>query len=503
MPASAWIEDHEASTPAWRGGEAPSRPRYALTDFVALLWRERLVMISVFVVIAALGLCAALLMKTAYPARSSLLIRLGEEYVYEPRVGDAGRGVTPDPDQVIQAEVEILSSAQLKERVIQKLGIGRLLPGSGATYDRATTADQEKLMGQAVSAMEKSLKISSAPGTPVVRLEYDDTDAANAALVLNTLLDQYLIYRRTILLDPTTPLETQRRAFETRLEQADEAYQNFLGSNNIGDFESEKSSLGQLQTQLQQQKYTADEQLLQRKARLDALNAQAAQITPEIAIYHDVDHTAQDKLTDLKVQRAQLLGRYRPDAAPVKTLDVQIAEMERSIADGKVQGDGARRLGVNPVFQSLQSDRISLTAEVAALQQSTQTLEDQISQVTDRQLRLDALEPQYEGLTRDRDVLSSNVKDFTVKEQQTQASDAIARQGNDNISVVERAVTPVAGKSLKKPVAILGVLLGGFTALCIGLLRIFMRDGFPTSASASRTLELPVLAQVRMKAARV
>ena len=250
------------------------------------------------------------------------------------------------------------------------------------------------------------------------------------------------------------------------------------------------------------QKYTADEQLLQRKARLDALNGQSAQIAPEIAIYHDVDHTAQDKLIDLKVQRAQLLGRYRSDAAPVKTMDVQIAEMERSIADGKVQGEGAKRLGVNPVFQSLQSDRISLTAEVAALQQSAQTLADQISQVTDRQLRLDALEPQYQGLTRDRDVLSSNVKDFTVKEQQTQASDAIARQGNDNISVVERAVTPVTGKSLKKPVAILGLLLGGFTALCVGLLRIFLREGFPTSASAGRTLELPVLAQVRMKPAR-
>ena len=183
-------------------------------------------------------------------------------------------------------------------------------------------------------------------------------------------------------------------------------------------------------------------------------------------------------------------------------MDVQIAEMERSSADGKVQGEGAKRLGVNPVFQSLQSDRISLTAEVAALQQSAQTLADQISQVTDRQLRLDALEPQYQGLTRDRDVLSSNVKDFTVKEQQTQASDAIARQGNDNISVVERAVTPVTGKSLKKPVAILGLLLGGFTALCVGLLRIFLREGFPTSASAGRTLELPVLAQVRMKPAR-
>jgi uncharacterized protein involved in exopolysaccharide biosynthesis len=501
MPASAWIEDREPSAPPMRGGGAASRPRFAAADVVLLLWRERFVMLSVFLGVAALGLGVALMLKTSYPAHSSLLIRLGQEYVYEPRVGDAGRGVTPDSDSVIQSEVEIMGSAQLKERVIDKLGIGRLFPSMAGRYERAGLPDQQKMMAQAVAAMEKGLKISSAPGTPVVRLEYDDTDAQNAALVLNTLLDEYLAYRRTILLDPTAPLDAQRRSFEARLEQADEAYQNFLGSNNIGDFESEKTSLAQLMGSLQQQKYAADEQLQQRQARLAALEAQAAQVTPEIGLYHDVDHVAQDKLTDLKVQRAGLLGRYRPDAAPVKALDVQIAEMERSIAQGHVQGEGSRRLGVNPVFQTLQTDRIQLTAEVAALQRSAETLADQIAQVTDRQLRLDALEPQYQGLARDRDVLSTNVHDFTVKEEQTQAADAMARQSNDNISVVERAVTPVAGKSLKRPVALLGLFLGLFAALCVGLLRIFLREGFPTPGSASRTLALPVLASVGLKTA--
>ena len=78
----------------------------------------------------------------------------------------------------------------------------------------------------------------------------------------------------------------------------------------------------------------------------------------------------------------------------------------------------------------------------------------QIQQVTDRQLRLGQLEPRYDDLARDRDVLSNNVRDFTVKEQETQAADAIARQSNDNIAIVQRAVTPTQGKSLKKLVAI-------------------------------------------------
>ena len=128
-----------------------------------------------------------------------------------------------------------------------------------------------------------------------------------------------------------------------------------------------------------------------------------------------------------------------------------------------------------------------------------QALAQQVDQVTERQLRLAQLEPQYQGLTRDRDVLQNNVRDFTVKEQETQAADAIARQGNDNISIIERAVIPTQGKSLKMPVMLLAILFGGFAALCVGLMRMFLRPGLATSALAGRTLGLPVLATAGVK----
>ncbi|HEX4199536.1 MAG TPA: GumC family protein [Caulobacteraceae bacterium] len=477
------------------------RPRYDPGDFIALLWRERFLMLGVFLVVLALGLAAAFSMKTLYAAQSSLLVRLSQEYVYEPSAGDAARGAVPEPDQVLSSEVEILSSAQVKERVLDRIGLPRVFPALGKGYDAASPDEKREKMGKAVAAMEKGLKVVTAPGAPIVRLSYEHPDPRMAALVLNTLLDEYLVYRRSILLDPTAPLEEQRKAFEARLAEADEAYEAFLGSNNIGDFEAEKTSLSQLQASLQQQKYAADTQLQDRQGRLAALDAQAPQVPAEIGLYRDIDHTAQDKLSQLKVQREDLLARYRADSTPVRELDVQIAELERAVGNGSVQGDGSRRVGVNPVYQTVQSDRIQLTAEVAALKSSSETLADQIQQVTDRQLRLEQLEPRYDDLARDRDVLSNNVRDFTVKEQETQAADAIARQSNDNIAIVQRAVTPTQGKSLRRPVALLSLVLALFTALCAGLARGLARPGFATSASAGRTLDLPVLATAGLKPA--
>jgi uncharacterized protein involved in exopolysaccharide biosynthesis len=501
MSESAWAPANEPIAPFRRSQALRMRPRYDPGDFIALLWRERFLMLGVFLVVLALGLAAAFSMKTLYAAQSSLLVRLSQEYVYEPSAGDAARGAVPEPDQVLSSEVEILSSAQVKERVLDRIGLPRVFPALGKGYDAASPDEKREKMGKAVAAMEKGLKVVTAPGAPIVRLSYEHPDPRMAALVLNTLLDEYLVYRRSILLDPTAPLEEQRKAFEARLAEADEAYEAFLGSNNIGDFEAEKTSLSQLQASLQQQKYAADTQLQDRQGRLAALDAQAPQVPAEIGLYRDIDHTAQDKLSQLKVQREDLLARYRADSTPVRELDVQIAELERAVGNGSVQGDGSRRVGVNPVYQTVQSDRIQLTAEVAALKSSSETLADQIQQVTDRQLRLEQLEPRYDDLARDRDVLSNNVRDFTVKEQETQAADAIARQSNDNIAIVQRAVTPTQGKSLRRPVALLSLVLALFTALCAGLARGLARPGFATSASAGRTLDLPVLATAGLKPA--
>ncbi|HXQ12403.1 MAG TPA: Wzz/FepE/Etk N-terminal domain-containing protein [Caulobacteraceae bacterium] len=498
MSDSAWTA---GATRASRTG-LRTRPRYGAGDVIPLLWRERLLVLTVFIVVLAIGLAVAFLMKTTYDAQSSILVRLGQAYVYQPRAGNAAQGAVPESDQVLQSEVEILSSAQVKERVLERLGLARVFPALGRGYDTASPDERRIREGKAVVAMERNLKIATTPGAPVIRLDYLDRDPQTAAQVLNALMDEYLVYRRAILLDPTAPLEEQRKAFEARLAEADEAYESFLGSNNIGDFETEKSSLAQLQATLQQQKYANDAQLTDREGRVAALSAQASALPQEVGLYRDVDHTAQDKLSQLKVQREDLLSRYRPDSQPVRDVDDQIATLEAAIGAGSVQGDGARRIGANPVYQTVQTDRIQLTAEVAALKQASATLGQQIEQVTERQLRLAQLEPRYDALSRDRDVLSGNVKDFTQKEQDAEAADAIARQSNDNIAIIERAVTPAQGKSLKAPVALLALVLAAFAAGCVGLVRGLTRPGFPTPSSAGRTLELPVLASAGLKPAR-
>jgi uncharacterized protein involved in exopolysaccharide biosynthesis len=494
--ADSWT--YAAPGSAYRPADGwSSRTRFAPADFVTLLWRERYLMAGIFVALFALGLAFAFTLKTGYEARSSINVRLGQEYVYQPRAGDAGRGAVPDNDAVVQTEVEILGSAPLKRRVIERIGVSRIYP---ALKDSRDPEAHDAAVEKAVRTMEKALKIETAPDVPTIRLGFKHDNPQMAARVLNALLDEYLTYRQTILLPSSAPAyQAQRVASEQKLAAADAALEAFMTFNDIGDFDSEKTSLNQLQVQLEQQRYSISASLRERQANLSALTSQFASVPAQIALYNDLNLKGQEQRDTLVQQRTEALSRLTPGSERVKALDEQIAAYDAAQRAARPAGDTARRMGPNPVYQTLLTEKTQRTAEVAGLQQSLAAVTEQIRQVTDRQMRLAQLEPRYQALVRDRGILQQNVTDFTTREQEALASSAIAGQGADNIRIVERATAPTQGSSLKKPVAILALLFAGFTALMAGLLHIFLRPGVSTPLSAGRTLDLPVLATARVK----
>lgn len=477
------------------------RPRYAPSDFVTLLWREKWLMMAIFLVIFVIGAGFSMTLKKSYTAGSSILVQLGQEYVYEPRAGDAARGAVPDTDALVASETEILLSSQLRERTLRKIGLSTVYPVLGAQYDAAPAAEKPLIMAKAVQDMGESMNVASAPQNPVVRVTFEHDNAAVAARALNAFLEEYLLYRRTVLVQTASPaLERQRVLFEERLAEADTAYQEFLQNNNLGDFAATKASMTQLIGQLEGQRYTLEASLQERQGRLAGLESQLANVPPTTTLYSDANTADTDQLAKLKVQREDLRSRYAPDSQTLTNIDAQIRTLEAAVAAGQTAAPGARRTGPNPIYQTLVTDKAQLIAEISSLKSARDANTAQYAEATTKLQQLAELEPRFTELTRDRDILQSSVRDYTVKEQQDDAARMMAGESNDNIRIVERASPPPKGASLKKPVLILAFLFAAFSALCAGLLRMFLRPGLPTPASASRTLDLPVLGAAPLKA---
>ena len=465
-----------------------TRPRYGVLDVVALLLREWLVMGVVFLAICGIGLGATFLLKKSYTAAASLFVGVGQEYVYQARVGTPQPSIPPSAAEVAQSEAAILNSLEVKQRVVRAMGIESFQDKPVAN---PTPEDEAK----AVKAMTSALSVDITPLSPVIALSYKSDDARRSAQVLNTVIDQYLTYRREVFQDRATPaIRSRREAFEEELETADRAYEEFLRGHQIGDFATARATLAASYQSIFTERLAVQAQLNQTAQRLTTLSNQLSGMEREIPLQQDLNVSAQDQILQLRTQREQLLSRYQSDAAPVQEIEAQIRRLQTYVDTGTAVGAKEVRVGPNPVWVQLEAQRVTTAAERDSLGARLAVLDRQLAEINQRQARLNDLESRNSTLSGNREVLSQSVREFQLREAQSRADNELVTAGADNVTVIERAQPPAEGKSLKLPLLALVILFAGFTALSIGLLRVFLRRGVWTPSSAERTFGVPVLA---------
>ncbi|HYC73709.1 chain-length determining protein [Brevundimonas sp.] len=470
------------------------RPRYGFFDVVGLLFRELLLMVVVFLLVFALGTAAVLTLKKSYTATASVYAGVGQEYVYQPRVGSTERGQPLEADAVALSEAEILGSLAVKQKTVEALGADAIL-GPDA---RGTPAEKKTA---ALKALDAGLGVGTTAGSAIISVSYAANDPVRAATVLNAVVDQYLVQRRSVFRDRATPaIAAQREAFENDLARADAAYQAFMASNDIADFATAKASLAANYQTKSAEALSLRAELNQATQRLNTLEAQLAQQPAEVVLQQDLNVSAQNQILELRTQREALLSRYTPDAQPVKDIDQQIADLQAYVATGTAVGTKEVRTGPSVIFTAIETNRITAAADRDGLAARLAVAERQLATLRARLAELTRLESTNANLAGNREVLTASIREFQQREAQARADNALVAAGADNVTVIERAEAPTRGSSLKAPLLAVVFLFAGFTALCVGLLRVFTRRGYVTPASTGRTLDLPVLAVAPMKA---
>lgn len=470
------------------------RPRYGFSDVVGLLFRESLLMIVIFLAVFAIGAAAVLTLKKSYTATASVYAGAGQEYVYQSRVGAIDPSQPLEADAVAGVEARILGSLAVKRRAIRAVGADTVL-GPGAT---GTPAEKETA---ALKVLDNALGVGVTPGSAIIAVSYEADDPVRAAQVLNAVVDQYLVQRRLAFQGSATPAyAAQREAFENDLNTADQAYNAFLASNDLGDFATAKATLAATYQTTYAEALSLRAQLNQASQRLSTLEAQLAQQPAEVVLQQDLNVSAQDQILQLRTQREALLSRYTPEAQPVRDIDQQIADLQAYVATGTTVGPKEVRTGPSTIFTEIETARITAAADRDGLAARLAVAEGQLNQLRARQAELTRLESANANLAGNREVLTTLVRDFQQRENAARADSALVAAGADNVNVIERAEAPTRGTSLKAPLLAVVFLFAAFTALCVGLLRVFTRRGYVTPASTGRTLDMPVLAVAPMKA---
>ena len=462
---------------ASHGGPAPAASQgwarlsgVSLVDVLVQLWHRKLLMTGIFLLIFIPAMAGVMSLKKTYTAQGRVLVQFGEEYIYNPVNGSGGQGAAYSADQMIQAEVGFITAAELKEKVLMRIGLKRLYPKLAAEL-AAKPEKRTAILGAAMHNMEKALGAFTAPNQPLVTITFRHRDPQVARDVLNAFLDEYQSYRRKILLDGgTSGFEAERESAAQALRQVNEKLEKFLTRNGIGDFVAERTALSTRIASLRDQLLSARAHQREIEGALGSVITQMAQTPKKVEQYQDDAGAGQ--LAALKMQRQQLLAKYTPQSGPVQEINARISRLERYMKSGQEQGTGTRRTGINTVYQALQSQRLSLQAERQSNAAKIAALGTQISTVRARQLRFQKLFPQYQRLANQAQVMETSYVQLASREQDLRARRNLATLKSDNIRVIERPVVPVIGKSLKKPAALLAFLFAAFSALSAGLFAV-------------------------------
>jgi len=461
-------------------------PKLSIADLAAMLWAERLLVLAVGGAICALGLVAALAAPKAYTARAELLVRLGQEYVYQPTAGGAGAGATPDMQAVVNAEMRMIGSGSVVRSAIESVGLATLYPDIAAA-----PGSEARKLAAAERAFSQHLTIETAPQTPAIGLSFEHRNPEVAARALNALVAQYFAHRRDVLVGGEfEALTLQTTDLSGRAAQASTALADFLTEHEIGDFESELAALAARAGDVETQLLDAQTRRGEAEGRAASLRARYQSEPEEIQLYSESD--ARRELVEAQVERQQLLSRYQEDALPVREVDRRIVQLESFLAGG--DPPSLTRRGANPVRQDVASQLFAMEAEARAQRGREAALMQQRQDVRTRLRAMQALEPQFRQLQRDRTILETNVQNFATRAEDARARSQMLGRATDNITPVESAAVPTQGKSLRWPIMIVTLLIAGIVALAAGLSRGLMRRSFPTPSSAARALDTPVLA---------
>lgn len=472
-----------------------TRPRLGLVELGVLLWRAKWLMIPVFAAVLALGLWYAFQQPKEYVAQSRVQVALSEEYIFRPRVGDGVQNNVPETEQLVLDEIELMRSPVIAERVLEQFGLETIYP---KISDKLATAPEDKryeIERSAVRTLSKNFTAYAAPKGSVIRANFAHSDPAMSADVLNAVVETYVAYRAEVFSDRSPrSLERQREQFEVDLRIAENDLLRFLTDNGLSDFTAEQAAVRELFSAVEQAILVNRTGQSELDGQTETLRQQLANATPLVDLF--VEDTTAQSLVALELEREELLTRYKPESKTVQDIDQRIARASQ-FRDGQTGAVGTVRRGPNPVYQGVETALGTARSQAVAARREGEELARQSILVESRQRRIAELEPRWLQLVRRRDLLEANARNFATRAVEARALAEIAREGSDNIRILEPARRPDKGTSLKLIIAAGSLVFGSFCALIIGLFFALTRKGFVTPASLQRTVGLPVVSTVR------
>lgn len=469
---------------------------YDLTtrELLSILFKEWRKLAGAFFGLAFLVTAASYLLTPYYEATGRILVKTGREFQVR---SDPNQPVASVPSvtkqEIVNSEIQILTSRDLVAGVINKIGAGRLYPahgwfGSGPTVDAA------------VRRFYGDFKVAPVADSDVIDISYRNPDRDMAVRALNLVVALYEQKHAEMFSDPQYKfLQQQAKEYEARLNAQVAEIAQLKSSQSLFDVETQRAkllddraSVGSILEQLKSQSIDAHQRIDFLRNRLKSTPA----LIPAGVTTSDMVEQAKDRLLDLQVKAQQLRQRYVGDVKPLRDAEQEMARLKEFIARP------------NPIKQKQWSQRNAAYDDmVVALNRAladAAPLDQQIALRTQQAKAIDArLQTLVQGarelddLDRERRELEELAHTYRTRYEEARMNEDLDREKVVSVSVLQQPDAPLRPSGPKHlPFAFAGILIGVVGASGILLYLLVFRETLITVESVERLLGLPVLASV-------
>jgi len=446
--------------PASAPGPGPQQA--TAREFLAVVFRRRLVILGLFAVTTATVLFIAFSTPLEYASSGRLLMRRGEKE----SVFDASRQVVGGWEEELSSELQVIRSGTVLDRARE------ILAGPDSTRAPAPEISPRKVDAE---VMGKS---------NVIAIGYSDRDPIVARRVCDAVIRAYIEFRsrNMSLSDPHQFFDSELAKVKGELDAKVEARLKYADGAGVSDLAEERRHLlGRLSLLSDRHDETAGELAEARTARermADLKNKDvdlptfSSMFTNENALV-----VIKSKLIDAQVRVAQLRERYRDDSPDIvgarATVDTLRAMLDREVS--------ARLAMTESRIQILEARQNVNEAEQADLKARLDPMADKESQLGTLDRDISLLKTRYEELMRRSDQARITEKtsvslNFVLL---SPASPAVPQNSRDYARL---ALAPAF-------------------SLVVGLGLAFFFDGIDvtvhSAGQAEEATELPVLAAIR------
>lgn len=500
------------------------RSRPLILDLLLLIRRTWGIIILSVAIGLAIGLITSAVRQPVFEASAAVLLQLGRNA--GSTSGPDTRETAPLLAQAIKTEIEILNSRDLKQQVIERLGVetiyptttpadgwrgaaawikglttrppdtGRIpaVPSLDGTSDDARAADDaartdapDAAAEGALVRIQEALTVESAADSAVIHLRFEHPDREVGVRVLESLIDAYIAKRAGIHATPVTaPLAPgfvdRLQQYRERLIAAEDALDTFRQTNDVFDVEEQTRLLLAKSVDLEFQIRETATRLREMEDSMAIVANPAVSLSSLAPFFSDSEieeaQRANQERIRLRVREAELLRKNVRDGKKQKELSADIKRLNTYFEE---QRDiGRKRLALEQ--KALAARKAALEADLVAARADIR--------------RINRLSRPFKELRQAADRQEAEYNAYADRIETGGRADSL-EAGGDRVRIIEEpmAASRPSGMLLSMRLVLAGVL-GLIAGLALAVVVEACRVPLATPESVNERLGLPVLARI-------